>query len=298
MKKKEKFAIVLLGALMVFSVASTNVSAASSSYVGVKVGDQFIWRASLNMANINATAVALVGQENWTLAYNMLMEMYENETGMPFSNLAGAGIKMVIQNVTEEMSLAPGVNATGLYFDFYTSSGDNNWTLQSDYTNYTSPMMVLVDPTAFNKTTIIEGLLYSGYPFIIPVGYNFTMLTQEWQKLIDSSPYTAGNFTVATQGNGFKVTMLGTYLDYMYNASGDVPFNITGFGDVVATAKWNNNGVFERGTVSYNGLTLVTAYLETNPTTSIPGYELPILAIAGGSAIIAMVYVYKKKIKF
>jgi hypothetical protein len=296
MNKKEKVAIALLGALMVFTVASTNVAAASPSYVGIKKGDQYIWRASLNMANINATAIALLGEANWTFAYDMLMEQYKNATGMDFTGLSGAGVKVVVTNVTDEIPVTPYLNAVGLSFDLYTSAANNNWTMQVNSTGMSSPMGYIVDPTMLNVSTITYGLLGADIPFFTPIGLNFTMLAQTIQTAIDSSNYTAGNFTAEAQGTGLKFTMLGTYLDYLVNSSGEVPFNITGLGDVVATVKWNSNGVFERGTVAYNGLTLVTAYLEAG-TTSIPGYELPILAVAGGSAIIAIIYIHKKKIK-
>jgi hypothetical protein len=297
MKKKEKFAIALLGALIVFTVASTNVSAASPSYVGVKKGDEFIWRASLNMANINATAIALIGEANWTYGYNMLMGLYKNETGMDFTGLLGAGVKVVVTNVTNEIPVESYLNATGLKFDIYTSGGNNNWTMEVNSTGMSSPMGYLVNPTMLNASTIIYGLIGTEIPFFTPVGLNFTMLADHIQTGIDSKPSTEGNFTAEAQGTGLKFTIFGTFLDYLVNSSGEVPFNITGLGDVVATVKWNSNGVFERGIVAYNGLTLVTAYLETSPTTSIPGYELPILAMAGGSAIIALVYIYKKKTK-
>jgi hypothetical protein len=296
MKKKEKFAIVILSALTMFSLISTNVSAASPSYVGVKIGDEFIWRASLNMANINATAIALIGEDNWTYGYNMLMGLYQNATGMNFTGLSGAGLKVVVTNVTDEMPGPPNINVVGLYFDLYTSAANNNWTLQANSSTASAPMGYLVDPTMLNASTILYGLIGTEIPFFTPIGLNFTMLAQTIQTAINSSLSTKGNFTAEVQGTGLKFTMFGSYLDYLVNSSGEVPFNITGLGDVVATVKWNSNGVFERGTIAYNGLTLVTAYLETG-TTSIPGYELPILAVAGGSAIIAIIYIHKKKIK-
>ena len=298
MKKKEKFAIALLTTLTMFSLISTNVSATSPSYVGVKIGDEFIWRASLNMANINATAVALIGQENWTKGYDMLMGLYENETGMAFTGLSGAGVKVVITNVTDEIPVESYLNATPLYYDLYTSAGNNNWTMQINSTGEPYPIGYLVNPTMLNTSTILYGLFASEIPipFFTPIGLNFTMLAQYIQTGIDSSNSTIGNFTAEAQGTGLKFTMFGSYLDYLVNSSGEVPFNITGLGDVVATLKWNGNGVFEQGAVSYNGLTLITVYLETG-TSSIPGFELPILAVAGGSAIIAIIYIHKKKIK-
>ena len=68
MKKKEIFAISMLSLLVFVSIANVSV-AAPPSYVGVKNGDQFIWRASVNPTNLNLTAIALFGLENWTFMY-------------------------------------------------------------------------------------------------------------------------------------------------------------------------------------------------------------------------------------
>lgn len=151
MKKKELFAISLLSILVFVSFANVSV-AAPPSYVGVKKGDEFIWRANLNMANINTTAIALVGEDNWTYMYNYFLEFFENSTGMEFDFLAGAGIKAVIQNVTDEMPHPwnPGFNISGLYFDFYIAYAANNWTLVSEAANYTDPMIFLFDPSTLN----------------------------------------------------------------------------------------------------------------------------------------------------
>ena len=184
MKKKEKFAIALLTTLTMFSLISTNVSATSPSYVGVKIGDEFIWRASLNMANINATAIALIGEANWTYGYDMLMGLYKNETGTDFTGLLGAGVKVVVTNVTDEIPVESYLNATGLYFDIYTSGGNNNWTMQVNSTGMHSPMGYLVNPTMLNASTILYGILGTEIPFFTPIGLNFTMLAQYIQTLV------------------------------------------------------------------------------------------------------------------
>jgi hypothetical protein len=294
MKNKQKFAIVLLGALVITSLACTNVSAASPSYVGVKTGDQFIWRASLNMANINATAIALIGEENWTVGYNMLLELYKNATGMDFTGLSGAGVKVVVTNVTAEMPVTPYLNAVGLYYDLYTSWANNNWTMQVNSSGLMSPMGYLFDPNMLNASTI--SYAFYGMPVFMSIGLNYTMLAQAMQLMIDSSPYTAGNFTVEAQGNGLKETLLGTYIDLLISQMG-LPYNITGLGDVVTTVRWNSNGVLDEATISYGGLTLATAYLESGAG-GIPGYELTIFTFALGAAIIAIIYIYRKKFKF
>ncbi|GAH85848.1 unnamed protein product, partial [marine sediment metagenome] len=78
--------------ILVF-VSFANVAvAAPPSYVGVKKGDTYIWRASLNTVNLNTTAIALVGEDNWTLMYELFLAYFENSTGMEFDFLSGAGI--------------------------------------------------------------------------------------------------------------------------------------------------------------------------------------------------------------
>jgi hypothetical protein len=301
MKKKELLAISLLSILIFVSFSKVSV-AVPPSYVGVKEGDEFIWTSSLNMVNLNASAIALFGEDNWTYMYNYFLEFFENNTGMEFDFLAGAGMKVVIQNVTDEMPhpYYPGMNASGIYIDYYIAYAANNWTLVAEAANFTNPMMFLIDPNTLNESTIMYGI--SGTPFIMPIGFNYSMFADVYQTMIESDPYLNGNITIQVQGNRFEVTLKAAFLAYMFDMMG-APFEIGTLSDAVMTFRWNNTGVFEYASLEYGGLTLVTAQLVTTENDDddddvddlIPGYGLVTILGVSLATFIALVYTISKK---
>jgi hypothetical protein len=284
MKRKETFAIALFSTLILLSLANTSM-AAPPSYIGVIKGDVYIWRPSLNMVNVNTTAIALIGEENWTIAYDMLMEMYENSTGMNFGSFTGTGLKLVVKNVSDEMSAGPGLSGAEVTIDLYASAGLNNWTMVMNNT-----MMGIYNPNSLNETTIMYG--FSGLPLIMAKGFNYTMFTDFMDTMIAGDPYLNGNMTVETQGRGFKITLLASYLEASINMS-SMPFNFT-LGDVAFNVRWNSNGVFEYGSLDYGGLTIVSIQLV--PTDEmIPGFEIVTIIGVSITTIIAIVYIKRKK---
>lgn len=291
MKKKELFAISLLSILVFVSFANVAV-AAPPGYVGVKKGETYIWRANLNMANLNNTAKDLFGADNWTLMYEMFMEYFENITGTEFDFLKGAGIKVVLTNVTDEMPhpWMTGFDASGISFDEYVSYAANNWTLVYNSTMYPEPLIWLFDPNDLNESTIMMGM--SGTPLIMSKGFNYAMFVSEYQSIIASNPYTSGNITITVQGNGFKIVYKAAILEYLFEGA---PFEVGTMKDAEVTCRWNSNGVLDKATLKYDGVELATAYLETEEVVWIPGYEL--VTILGVSLVtfIALVYTIKKK---
>jgi hypothetical protein len=245
------------------------------------------------VANLNATAIALFGEDNWTYMYEYFLEYYENSTGMEFDFFAGAGMKAVIQNVTDEIyPFLPGVNASGVFFDYYLAYAANNWTLMTNGTTYPSPMIYFIDPSVLNESTIMMGMM--GIPLFMSKGYNYTMFVNLYQTMIASDPYLNGNVTIAVQGIGFKMTYKAAYLEYMFNMTG-APFEIGTLSDVVMTFRWNSNGVFDYASLAYGGLTLATAQLVTTDDGFIPGYELVTILGVSLATLIAIIYMKRKK---
>ncbi len=284
MKRKEKLAIALFSTLILLSFVNTS-RAAPPSYIGVATGDEFVWVPSINMANINTTAIAIIGEENWTIAYNMILELYENDTGMDFNSFSGAGIKAIVKNASDEITFAPGIFGSNVTMDIYMSAGMNNWTSVANNT-----AVMIYDPNSLNETTIGAG--FGGMPLIMAKGFNYTMFTNWVSTNIAADPYLNGNITVQTQGLGFKITLKASYLEASINMS-TMPFNFT-LSDIEFNARWNGNGVFEYGSLVYGGLVLVSIQLVTS-NDLIPGFE--ILTIVGVSitTIIAIVYIKRKK---
>ncbi len=284
MKRKEKLAFALLSTLILLSFVNTSM-AAPPSYVGVAKGDEFVWVPSVNMVNVNTTAIALIGEENWTIAYNMLVELYENDTGMDLGSFAGAGIKAVVKNVSDEITFAPGIFGSSLTMDIYTSAGHNNWTSVANSTAVT-----IYDPNSLNETTIMAG--FGGVPLIMAKGFNYTMFTNWVSTNIAADPYLNGNITVQTQGTGFKVTLKTSYLEASINMT-EMPFNFT-LSDVEFNVRWNSNGVFEYGSLVYGGLVLVSIQLVPS-NDLIPGYEIVTIIGVSIVTVLAIVYIKRKK---
>jgi hypothetical protein len=245
------------------------------------------------VANLNATAIALFGEDNWTYMYEYFLEYYENSTGMEFDFFAGAGMKAVIQNVTDEIyPIYPGFNASGVFFDYYVAYAANNWTLVYNSSASSYPMIYLIDPSVLNESTIMYGMM--GMPLFMSKGYNYTMFVNVYQDMIASIPELNGNVTIAVQGNGFKITYKAAYLEYMFNNTG-APFEIGTLSDVVMTFRWNSNGVFDYASLAYGGLTLATAQLVTTDDGFIPGYELVTILGVSVTTILAIIYMKRKK---
>lgn len=285
MKKKEKLVIGLFSALIVLSFANTS-TAAPPSYIGVATGDIYTWVPSINMASVNATGIALFGEGNWTIAYSMLSELYKNSTGMDLGAFVGMGLRVTLKNVSDEITVAPGIYASAVTMDVEYSAGLNNWTMLVNNT-----MTGIFDPNSLNETTIISA--FSGLPFIMAKGFNYTMATNALNTIIAANPYTAGNVTIQTQGNGHKITLLASYLEAAFNSSGS-PFNLGSLGNAVFNVRWNSMGVFEYGELVYGGLTIASIQLVTSDE-SIPGFE--IVTIIGVSIVTIIVSIYIKRKK-
>ncbi len=286
MKKKEKLLIGLFSGLLLLSFVNTS-TAAPPSFVGVAIGDVYTWVPTVNMANVNTTGIALFGQENWTIAYNLLSELYKNSTGIDLGAFAGAGLRLAVENVSDVITVAPGIFASAITIDLYYSAGLNNWTM---FLNNT--MMGIYDPNSLNETTIMYG--FGGIPLIMAKGFNYTMMTNAFTTMIEGTPYLNGNMTVETQGLGFKVTFKSTYLEAVFNNSG-APFDIGELSDAIFNARWNSNGVFEYGSIEYGGLTIASIQLITTDDALIPGYEIVTILGVSIVTILAVIYVKRKK---
>lgn len=293
MKKKELFAISFLSILVFVSFANVSV-AAPPSYVGVKTGDEFVWTTSLNIAGINATGVALFGLSNWTFMYEYFFEFMQNNTGVETPLIAGAGMKLVMTNVSDEIPhpYVPGLVGSGLYFDQYMAYEPNNWTLMVNSSGISSPMIYLIDPSLLNETNIMSAI-YST-PIFLPIGFDYSTFVSVWSSMILLNPYLNGNVTVQVQGNGFRVTLNADYLGWVYSLMGS-PFEIGTLSNAVLTARWNSNGVFDYGSIAYGGVTIATAQLQTTSTDEIPGFEIVTIIGVSLVSIVALVYIQRKK---
>ena len=285
MKRKEKLALALFSTLIFLSFVNSSM-AAPPSYIGVATGDAFVWVPTVNMVNVNTTGIALFGVDNWTLAYDMILELYKNNTGMDFGSFSGAGVKLGVKNVSDEITVAPGIFASTLTIDIHISAGLDNWTLVANNT-----VVPIYDPNSLNETTAMAAL--SGIPLIMAKGFNYSMLTNTLSTMIAADPYLNGNITVQAQGIGFKVTLLSNFLEAAFNSTG-APFDVGTLGDVVFNLKWNSNGVFEEGSLVYGGLTIASILLVPSDDL-IPGFEITTIIGVSIVTILSIIYIKRKK---
>lgn len=285
MKRKEKLALVIFSTLILLSFVDTSM-AAPPSFIGVATGDEYLWVPTINMANVNTTGIALFGEENWTIAYDMLSELYKNETGMDLGSFVGVGIKVAVKNVSDVITVAPGIFASELTIDISVSAGLNNWSMVVN-----NSVVPIYDPNSLNETTIMAG--FGGIPLIMAKGFNYSMFTNFMSTEIAADPYLNGNITVQTQGVGFKITLKANYLSLMFNSSG-APFDVGSLGDAVFNVRWNSNGVFEYGSLEYGGLTIVSIQLVSSDD-SIPGFEIATIMGVSIVTVLAIIYIKRKK---
>jgi hypothetical protein len=287
--KKTKIIGAILFSLLLLSTVNL-ASAAPPSYVGFSAGQEYIWTPTINFTNINTTAISLVGADNWTLAYAMLEELLENETGMTFDMLGGLGLRMTIHNVTDEL-IDSGIRYGGAWFNMDVSYTAGIWTRVVNATDSAYPMIRIINPADVNESTYMY--LFSSSPFM-PIGLNYTFIATQINNYFSGNPYYSGNMSIAVQGNGFQITIYGDYLEMMLESMGE-PFNETTFelNDVIGTIRYNNMGILEYASVSYGGLVLASAALTTG--LGIPGFTIPlILGISAGTLITIIVIVKKK----
>jgi hypothetical protein len=289
--KKTKIIGIALFSLLFLSTLNI-ASAAPPNYVGFSAGQEYIWTPTINFTNINATAISLVGEDNWTLAYNMLEELLENETGMTFDMLGGLGLRMVIHNVTDEL-IDSGIRYSGAWFNMDVSYSPGVWIRVVNATDSAYPMLRIINPADVNETTYMY--LFSSSPFM-PIGLNYDFVATQINNYFSGNPYYAGNFSLVRLGNGFQITIYGDYLEMMLQSMGE-PFNetIIELNDVVGTIRYNNFGILEYASVSYGGLTLASAALTTG--LGIPGFTIPLVLGISTWTLIVLIVIVKKKNK-
>jgi hypothetical protein len=289
MKKGKLIGLSLICTLLVFS--SINMARAQTpSYVGIDAGDSYVWLTTVNMASVNTTMNGLIGAENWTMVYEMLDEMAFNASGYQISDYLGAGIKADITSVTPEGPLFPGTNGVGVFANISVAYEVDNWVLVANDSN---PIFMIADPAGMNATTFMYYLFPMGPPLFLAKGINFNQVATWISAGFTGMPPFYNNITVTGVGNGFSFTILGSFLEDMASGSG-APFPIPTLGNIVATVRWNAEGVLSLATLVYDGLTLATLQLIGN-LEEIPGFIIPIFLGAGLIGLIGTISVVKRK---
>ncbi|MFX1455447.1 MAG: hypothetical protein ACFFDB_08755 [Promethearchaeota archaeon] len=289
MKKSRIFGLSFVSLLLLFSL--TNISnAAPPAYVGIKTGDSFNWVGTADMANVNSSAISLIGADNWTLTYNMLNEMIENETGLQIGSLLAGAARVNVKNITDEMPFYP-FTGVGVYAEILVSYEPGLW---MNLTDGSYPSMVILNPAGLNASNyhyLMEASLF------LPKGIDFSQLAT-WINANVSSIDPGilplyNNLTVSALADGLKVTVLGDFFEWLL-VNMSAPFPIPTIGDVELQVKWNENGVFSFAQLTYGGLALVTAQLIPG-SGEIPGFVMPIFLGASAIALVGAISIIRRK---
>ena len=291
MRRSKIFGLSLLSTLLIFSIANVS-QAAPPSYVGVSKGSTYTWVASANMANVNATVISLIGQDNWTFTYAMLDDMVWNMTGNMYhiDNFLGAGFRLKVLNVSDEMMFAPIAPGAYIIGEMYGSYEPGVWT---NLTYGPSMIAALLDPTYVNNTNFMYFLGMGGPPLVMSKGFPYLTVTPWLSAAMAGMPPIYGNITFTGLSNGFEITVLAEFLEWGFNQSG-APFPLPTFSDVEITVTWNENGILDLATVSYMDLTLVSFKLIPGEE-EIPGFVIPVFLGVSAATIIGLISIIKKK---
>jgi len=289
MKKSKIIGLSLISALLVFSLTNVSHAAAPPSYVGIDIGDSYTWIATANMANINSSAISIIGAENWTLTYNMLDELVFNATAIHIGSLLAGGMKASITNFTDEMEIYPGISGVGVFAEMNISYVPDVWVPMID-DSY--PAFMIVDPTDMNETNYF---MMISNPLFLPLGINFGQMASWITSNITGLEPIYNNVTITGLSNGFRATVLGSFLEWALANLFGAPFPVTNLDDVVVEVTWNSNGVLSSASLKYGGLTLVTAELLGAGADEIPGYLLPVFLGVGAIAIIGTISIIRRK---
>jgi len=290
MKKSKIIGLSLISALLVFSLTNVSHAAAPPSYAGINIGDSYTWTATANMANINSSAIGVIGAENWTMTYNMLDELIFNATAIHIGSLLAGGMKVSIKNFTEEVPyMWDEPRYVGVFAEIKVSYVPDVWIMVEDGLSY--PSFMIVNPADINETSYFY--LFS-MPLFLPLGLDFGQIASWITSNITGLEPIYNNVTITGLSNGFRATVLGSFLEWALANLFGAPFPITNLDDVVAEVKWNSKGVLSSVSLKYGGLTLVTAKLHTKAD-EIPGYFLPVFLVVSAIAIIGTISIIRMK---
>lgn len=289
MKKVKLVGLSIITALLFFSIVNVS-QAAPPSYVGVKNGEQFTWVASIDMGSINTTAIALVGEENWAIVYNMIDEMAFNETGLHLDDFLGVAFRLKISNVTDEVPLSYSIPGVVVFGQFSMDYG-GTWV---PINNPVDPVAIICDPSYINSTNFMYFLSEGGPPLLLPKGFPYATVTPWLNAFFATFAPIYSNITFSGTTNGFDLTILDEFFEWGFNQSG-IPGETPTFSNVDVEATWNENGVLDFASLSYGGLTILTLTLMSEKAEEIPGFLIPVFLGAGAVTILGVIFVIQKK---
>ncbi|MFX1313066.1 MAG: hypothetical protein ACFFHD_10685, partial [Promethearchaeota archaeon] len=219
------------------------------------------------------------------------------ETGISIDSLPseGIGLKVEITNITEEIPLPPGINAVGISMDTYISYKPDEWIIMMNSTEDPSLSGYILDPSSITIHNYVY--YFQAMPLFIPKGLDFNQIATWINTNITDIEFIYENITVTGLSNGFRVQILGEFLEWALSALIAAPFPIDNLNDLTITIEWNNNGVFSDASVVYSESELVSLELTSAETANgeVPGYNILIFLGISSVAIIGIIYIIRRK---
>jgi len=271
MKKSRILLISILG-MFLFIPFSNYSTAAPPDYIGVQVGEEYIWTLGINVDGYSTMITDMGG----TVPPDISM----------FETMPSIQMKGVIEYISDEY--------TGVVYDYviinislYMNVPGYGWQ-QYPEPGMELPIFVLNNATAnyFNDTMNAMETETTPYGFampfvIVPHNLNWTIQAAGLNEIIDFfSGGTTGEVIEATE-NGFKITIP----SQMINGSL--------MQEMQFTAYWNDKGVFGQGGLKYGGTNVLT--INAPESEEIPGFDLVILIGVIGLSTSGIIYYIKKK---
>ncbi|MFX0027876.1 MAG: hypothetical protein ACFE8B_01585 [Candidatus Hermodarchaeota archaeon] len=271
MKKSRILLISVLG-MFLFIPLSNYSTAAPPDYIGVQVGEEYIWTLGVNVDGY----AAMITDMGETVPPDISM----------FETMPSIQMKGVIEYISDEIS--------GVVYDYviinisiYMNVPGYGWQSPMPPGEYL-PVFVLSNATSnyFNDTMNAletESTPYGfAFPFmIVPHNLNWTEAANGLNDLVDMLTGGSTGETIEQNGNGFKVTIP----SQMINGSL--------MQEMEVTAQWNSKGVFGQGAMKYGGTNVIT--INAPSSEEIPGFDVLILIGIVGLSTAGIIYYVKRK---
>ena len=268
MRKSYPFLISLLG--LFFLLPFISFSTAAPDYIGVQVGEEYIWTFSINPSTISQFAADTNQDINLTGFETMPSLQFKGKVSWISEEILNASYSYAIVNLTIYMNVPgmgwmeyPGIGALPVFV------------LSNETSNYFNATMTAMEIITFEPPIIFA------LPFmIVPHNLNWTDAIQGLADLLIGFTGGMTGSSIEEWGNGFKMT---------------IPEQLVNDSLVRQTefiAQWNDKGVFSKGQVLYGGATMMSVNVQEG---EIPGYEITILIGVLGVSSLGLIYYRKKK---
>ena len=287
MKKTKKLSFLLIGLLLF--LPSVKFSPAQESYVGVKDGNEYLWRLSIYKANFGVFIMSNFAEtlENlWPLGSLALINVYFEwlpwqhgppQAYWPFS------ITAMGPELTGSI-LSPVDNTSMTSIPVYAQFG---WELphDSDYNSlFNSIWYIVNDTSSFLRQTYNLSLAFSPYgimgvPFV-PLNINWTSFIAEFLTEMNFRGGFYNNTSATANSNGYSLSVPAWGYE---NNSVSIDINV----------KYNSKGILSSYEFFYGGLQLIDYWIAKADLLALEDMLTLIVSIGVITAIVSVIFIMR-----